>query len=114
VVGAPPLANFGERSQLRIDGLPVGRLLGDAPAGPRTPAGSCIAVLAVAAPLPAAQLERVARRAVFEAAVDATAEAVLDALWSATTMTGRGGFTVPALPHDRVLELLAAHGRLDR
>jgi len=151
VVGALVLANFGDRSQLRIDGVPVGRLLGDAPAGPRTPAGSCIVVLAVAAPVHTAQLERVARRAglglaragsvahhgsgeiflavstrrgtalgdrdldaVFAAAVDATEEATLDALWSAATTTGRGGSVAPALPHDRVLELLAAHGRLDR
>jgi D-aminopeptidase len=51
---------------------------------------------------------------VFAAAVDAAEEAVLDALCSAETMTGRGGFVASALPHDRVLELLASHAQLDR
>ena len=150
-VGALVLANFGAVDQLRIDGVPVGRLLGDGGAGPRAPAGSCIVVLATAAPLSAAQLERVARRAglglartgsvahhgsgeiflavstsrsgervddreldaVFAAAVEATEEAVIDALWSAETVEGRGGFVARALPHDAVLELLAAHHRLN-
>ena len=39
-VGALVLANFGERPQLRIDGVPVGRLLGDGPADTRTPRGA--------------------------------------------------------------------------
>ena len=48
----------------------------------------------------------------FEATVDATEEAVLNALWAATDTTGRSGHTAYALPHDDVLELLAASGRL--
>ena len=48
----------------------------------------------------------------FEATVDATEEAVLNALWAATDTTGRSGHTAHALPHDDVLELLAASGRL--
>jgi len=43
---------------------------------------------------------------VFEATVDATEEAVLDALWSAEAVTGRDGRTAAALPHDAVLALL--------
>jgi D-aminopeptidase len=43
---------------------------------------------------------------VFEATVDATEEAGLDALWSAETVTGRDGRTAEALPHDAVLALL--------
>ena len=62
-IGVLVLANFGDRRELRIDGLAVGRLL-DAPgAGPRDPAGSCIAVVATDAALNSAQLERIARRA---------------------------------------------------
>ena len=42
----------------------------------------------------------------FEATVDATEEAVIDALLAATTTTGVGGRTIDALPHDRVRTLL--------
>ena len=83
-VGVLVLANFGAWEDLRVDGVPVGRLLGaggggrpgpedeHAAAAPRgdahgsegrPPAGSCIAVVATDAPLGTAQLERVARRA---------------------------------------------------
>jgi D-aminopeptidase len=148
-VGVLVLTNFGSARQLRVDGVPVGQLL-DAPARDRQAAGSCIAVVATDAPLNAAQLTRVARRAglglartgsvahhgsgeiflafstargvealadaelnpLFAATVDATEEAVLNSLWSAESMTGREGRMVHALPHDDVLELLAAAGRL--
>ena len=49
---------------------------------------------------------------VFEAVVDVTEEAVLNALWAAPEVAGREGRVGHALPHDRVLELLQAHGRL--
>jgi D-aminopeptidase len=49
---------------------------------------------------------------VFEAVVDATEEAVLNALWAAPEVTGKLGRIAPALPHDDVLALLAEHGRL--
>jgi D-aminopeptidase len=61
-VGVLVLANFGAAPELRIDGIPVGRTLARG-GGPPRPAGSCIVVLAVDAPMSAAQLERVARRA---------------------------------------------------
>jgi D-aminopeptidase len=51
---------------------------------------------------------------VFEAAVDATEEAVLNALWAAPEVVGREGRVGPALPHDNVLALLDSHGRLHR
>jgi D-aminopeptidase len=51
---------------------------------------------------------------VFEAVVDATEEAVLNALWAAPEVTGREGRIARALPHDDVLELLETHGRLER
>jgi D-aminopeptidase len=158
-VGVLVLSNFDAPPGLVMDGVPVSDLLGVSPMGRRTKAGSCIAVVAVDAPLSAQQLERVARRAglglgrcgsiahngsgeifvafaapgrrprgeppsakvpsgdlddVFEAVVDATEEAVLNALWAAPEVTGRAGRFAPALPHDDVLELLAAHGRLGR
>jgi D-aminopeptidase len=146
-VGVLVLANFGARHQLRVDGVPVGRLLGGEAAGAREPAGSCIAVVATDAPLGSADLARLARRAglglgrtgsvahhasgeifvalstarapsrvdlnpLFAAAVDATEEAVLNALWHARRTTGRGGRVVEALPHDEVVELLSRYGRL--
>ena len=153
-VGALVLANFGSQPELRVDGVPVGRLLGanSAPGGPPRPAGSCIAVVATDAPLNSQQLSRLARRAglglartgsvahhasgeiflgfstsarspageygedidpLFAATVDATEEAVLNALWNAQTTGGREGRVVEALRHDDVLELLAAHRRLE-
>jgi D-aminopeptidase len=158
-VGVLVQSNFYPPPGLVMDGVPVGDLLGEAPATRRTRAGSCIAVVAVDAPLSAQQLERVARRAglglarcgsvghhgsgeifvafappgrrsrgmaplaavsdydlndVFEAAVDATEEAVLNALWAAPEVVGREGRVGRALPHDDVLEIIEAHGRLDR
>ena len=50
---------------------------------------------------------------VFEAVVDATEEAVLNALWAAPEVVGREGRVGHALPHDAVLAILATHGRLD-
>jgi D-aminopeptidase len=158
-VGVVVLANFGARRQLRIDGVPVGRLLADDPAPQPGPAGSCIVVVATDAPLVGLQLTRLARRAglglartgsvahhssgeiflgfstttrqpralggasvetladrelddLFVAMVDATEEAVLNALWSAERTDGRDGRIAHALPHDDVLALLDAHGRL--
>lgn len=48
----------------------------------------------------------------FLGCVEATEEAVVNALWAATDTTGRDGRTVLALPHEPVLELLRHHGRL--
>lgn len=154
LVGVLVLANFGSKPDLRMDGVPVGRLLGtdSAAAEPKQPAGSCIAVVATDAPLNSQQLSRLARRAglglartgsvahhgsgeiflgfstsarspateygedidpLFTATVDATEEAVLNALWSSKRTEGREGRVVEALPHDAVLDLLAAHRRLE-
>ena len=156
-VGVLVLTNYGDRSDLRIDGVPVGRLPDAPPSFDRDPAGSCIVVVATDAPLSSTQLTRVARRAglglartgsvahhgsgeiftafsttarvargapagaalpdgdldpLFSATVDATEEAVLNALWAAETTSGRDGRVFERLPHEPVLELLAAHGRL--
>ena len=48
----------------------------------------------------------------FDATVQATEEAVINALVAARTMTGADGVTVPALPHDRLREILRHYGRL--
>ena len=149
-VGVLVLANFGAPRDLRIDGVPVGRLVGATPAGRPRPAGSCIAVVATDAPLHPAQLERIARRAglglartgsvahhgsgeiflafstarggdrladheldpLFAATVDATEEAVVNALWSAERVVGREGRVVDALPREEVVALLEEHRRL--
>jgi D-aminopeptidase len=158
-VGVLVLSNFYPPPGLVMDGVPVGELLREPPEARGSKAGSCIAVVAVDAPLSSHQLERVARRAglglarcgsvghhgsgeifvafgppgrrprgeaseasvyaydlndVFEAVVDATEEAVLNALWAAPQVVGRDGRVGTALPHDDVLELLEAHGRLHR
>jgi D-aminopeptidase len=132
VVGVLVLANFGAPGELRVGGVPFPRLPPSETR--REPAGSCIAVVATDAPLDAAALERLARRAglglartgsvahhgsgeiflafstaggpsaeldaLFSATVEATEAAVLDALRSATTVTGRAGRVAHALPHD--------------
>jgi len=146
-VGVLVLANFGTARQLTIAGVPVGRAL--AGRGRPKPGGSCIAVVATDAPVSAASLERVARRAglglarigsvghhgsgeifvafstssrddvkgraldpLFAATVEATEEAVLNALWAAPDVSGREGRLQRGLPHDEVLELLERHGVL--
>lgn len=47
----------------------------------------------------------------FHATIEATEEAILGALLAAETMTGAGGRTVLALPHDALLECLRDAGR---
>lgn len=47
----------------------------------------------------------------FDGVIEATEEAILNALVAAETMTGRDGITAHALPHDRLLEVMARYGR---
>jgi len=147
-IGVLLLTNFGASEQLRVDGVPIGRLLDDRPDEMPDPGGSCIAVVATDAPLTPPQLERVARRAglglaragsvahhgsgeifvafatatersfpdreldpLFQAAVDASEEAVLCSLWAAVDTTGRENRLVRALPREKVLELYRGRGR---
>ena len=188
-VGALVQANYGDRAQLRIDGVPVGEAIPvtDVPsawaaveeieaeaAARRAPGltsrsgaggGSIIIVLATDAPLLPHQCERLAQRAslglarmgstashgsgdifiafatgnrdlsrgagerdprgtvdvrmvtdrgispLFQAAVEATEAAIVNALLAAGTMTGRDGVTAHALDHDRLLSVLARYGR---
>lgn len=47
----------------------------------------------------------------FQATIDATEESILNAMLAATDMTGADGVRIPALPHDKVKELLRKHAR---
>jgi D-aminopeptidase len=158
-VGVLVQCNYGQRDQLRIAGVPVGREIG----GPKVwddDVGSIIVVVATDAPLIPTQLKRVARRVtlglgrdgsysgdgsgdifvafstanpgasssrsirqvnmlpndqinpIFLATVQATEEAVVNAMVAAETMTGLKGHTVYALPHDRLREVLKKYNRL--
>lgn len=62
-VGVLAMTNFGERGRLTVDGVPVGRLLPEAPAPTAPPAGSCIVVVITDAPIDSAGCRRLARRA---------------------------------------------------
>jgi D-aminopeptidase len=166
-VGSLVLTNFGERRNLRIDGVPVGRELSDLMPVKHSE-GSCVVVVATDAPLLPHQLRRLAQRAgmglagtgsyasngsgeqmlalstanrlgsggaivdiaavadgpeagtghllskLLEATVDATHEAVVNALLAAETMTGRDGHTYHAMPVDRVVGILERAGRISR
>jgi D-aminopeptidase len=48
----------------------------------------------------------------FEATVEATEEAIVNALVAAETMTGRDGIVAHRLPHDQLVEVMRRHGRL--
>ena len=158
-VGVLVQCNYGQRDQLRIAGVPVGREI----EGPKVwddDVGSIIVVVATDAPLIPTQLKRVARRVtlglgrdgsysgdgsgdifiafstanqgtasstgvrqlrmlpndqinpIFLATVQATEEAVVNAMIAAETMTGIKGHTVMALPHDRLREILKKYNRV--
>jgi D-aminopeptidase len=47
----------------------------------------------------------------FDGVIEATEEAIVNALVAAETLTGRDGITAHALPHDRLAEVMATHGR---
>jgi D-aminopeptidase len=47
----------------------------------------------------------------FDAVIEATEEAIVNALVAATTLVGRDGITAHAIPHDRLVEVLRAAGR---
>ena len=64
---------------------------------------------------PEAQITMVSNQritAVFEATVQATEEAIINALVAAETMTGIGGRRVEAISHERLREILGTYGRL--
>ncbi|AKT37813.1 P1 family peptidase [Chondromyces crocatus] len=64
-VGSLVLSNFGVRDLLRIDGVPIGRMIADrfAHVPQRAPAGSIIVLVATDVPMTHRQLGRLSRRA---------------------------------------------------
>ncbi len=180
-VGVLVQGNFGRRPQLQIDGVPIGREIGDllphegpSPTAdqsraPTSKEGSIIVVIGTDAPLSDRQLARLCRRGMlgvgrtggiaghtsgdlllafsngpevrvprrpgrsaagtlaplltsprlhdalidpfFTAAIDATVEAIFNALVAAETLTGRDGNTLHALPHDRLRSIMRRYGR---
>jgi D-aminopeptidase len=167
-VGVLVQANYGWRSHLHIDGVPVGREipLSEVPSPRMVPArddGSIVVIIGTDAPLLPSQCKRLAQRAtigvarvggngdngsgdlflafatgnhgvdprdgspavdvrmipnnamsrLFEAAADATQEAIVNALCMATTMTGANGRTSHAIPLDRLQAVMRKHHRLN-
>jgi L-aminopeptidase/D-esterase-like protein len=158
-VGVLVQCNYGQRDQLRIAGVPVGREIPEKPIWDDD-VGSIIVIVATDAPLIPTQLNRVARRValglgrdgsfsgdgsgdifiafstanpgaaapgavrhidmlpndqlnpVFLATVQATEEAVVNAMVAAQTMSGVDGHTVQGLPHDRLRAILKKYNRL--
>jgi D-aminopeptidase len=156
-VGVLVQANYGSRKRFRVDGVPVGELIGDRIAGPTggDDSGSIIGIVATDAPLLPHQCDRLAQRAglgvgrmggtaahtsgdlflafatgnrglesgqrevalrmladteitpFYEAVIDSTEEAIINALLAAETMTGRDGNTVYALEPELLREALA-------
>ncbi len=158
-LGALVQANHGSRRLLRVDGIPVGRLIGDdnppSPWAAEVQKSSLIVSLAMDAPLLPDQCRRLAQRAglgmarvggighnlsgdiflafstanahpqdaegilslqslvsqdmnpLFETAIEATEEAILNALCAAETLTGFEGHTAHALPLDRLQEIMS-------
>lgn len=77
------------------------------PRRPATTAGGAIDPLLVTPRLHDGLLDPI-----FVAVIDATAEAILNALVAAETLTGRDGNTAHALPHERLREIVRRYGRL--
>jgi D-aminopeptidase len=71
-LGSLVLSNHGDWSELRIDGVPVGSLLGS-PDYKRPEQGSIVMVVATDAPLDSRQLGRIARRAIMGLATTGSA-----------------------------------------
>jgi L-aminopeptidase/D-esterase-like protein len=111
-----PLLPHQLRRLARRAALGVGRMGGVAGAGSgdlflafstaRTKAADSLGVTAV----PMLQDERI--DPVYEATVQATEEAVINAMLAAKTMTGADYLRVPALPHDRLRAVLRKYHRL--
>ncbi|KMJ45678.1 aminopeptidase [Xenorhabdus khoisanae] len=165
-VGVLVQGNFGDRNDLIISGIPVGKEIKDfdliyhGDKKKLKDVGSIIAVVATDAPLAPHQLNKIAKRVslglarvggvarntsgeifiafstanndafsreevrtikilpndkldpLYEATINATEEAVINAMFAAKTMVGRNGNTSYAIPKDRVKEILKKHNRL--
>ena len=71
-LGSLVLTNHGDWEELRIDGVPVGSILGN-PEMEKPPEGSIVMVVGTDAPVDARQLGRIARRAILGLAVTGSA-----------------------------------------
>jgi D-aminopeptidase len=91
-VGALVQANYGARELLRVDGVPVGREIGTAVVPSHRDVPRTLRMLSPDLINP-----------LFQAAAEATEEAILNALTAAETMAGYGGHTAHALPLDRLV-----------
>ena len=67
---------------------------------------------AAKAPVTVSMLPNDSLNGIFEATVQATEEAIINAMVGAETMTGVNGNTVYALPHDKLQEVLRKYNRL--
>jgi len=65
-------------------------------------------------PVNVSMLPNEALNPVFEATVQATEEAIINAMVGAETMSGARGSRVTALPHDQLVDVLKRHNRLTR
>lgn len=52
--------------------------------------------------------------AIFQATIEATEEAIVNAMCVAEPITGRDNRTMPALPHDKLVEVLQKYGRMNQ
>ncbi|OTA15749.1 aminopeptidase [Xenorhabdus vietnamensis] len=165
-VGVLVQGNFGDRDDLIIAGIPIGKEIKDlnqiyhGDKKKLKDAGSIIAVVATDAPLAPHQLDKIAKRVslglarvggvarntsgeifiafstanngafsredvktikilpndkldpLYEATINATEEAIINAMISAKKMIGRNGNTSYALPKERVKEILRKHNVL--
>lgn len=171
-VGVLVQANHGRRERLRVNGVPVGAMIGpsevplpDLPARYEPGSGSIIVIVATDAPLLPHQCTRLAQRSalavsrvggtgeqysgdlmlafstgnrgippyawdedaatahpevplrmvapqlmtrLFDLTIDATEEAIVNAMVAATTMTGHHGYTAHALDHDLLRRAVSA------
>jgi D-aminopeptidase len=112
-VGVLVLTNFGARYQLRVDGIPVGRVLGDA----RELSGEMVIAFATGNSIPGNGEHNINLHALvegshtygasplnnlFTGSIEATEEAVYNALVAANTITGIHGHMLQAISHDRL------------
>ena len=156
-VGMITLANHGQREELVIDGVPVGKKWKDSPFADHKYRGA-VGVVATDAPMSPSQLNQLAQRAVagwqrtgglldsittamvvafstgirlestnevrehrlefvpesrisafYRAAAEAAEESVINALFRATTVTGRDGRVAQAVPIDTLMKVIKTH-----
>ena len=165
-IGVLVQCNYGDREQLRIAGVPVGREIAEHTVF-KEDLGSIIVIVATDAPLIPTQLKRIAKKVslglgrdgsysgdgsgdiflafstanpgavspksdqphnvhpltmlpndsldpIFLATVQATEEAVVNAMVAAETMKGIDDHEVIALPHERLREVLKKYNRLEK